>query len=143
MDVGVDEDVDEVLVEECIDLFPHEGPLGELMAPVTPLGREQQKERPALSAVVLDDVIGVLDKIDAGFMVLVGKRRDGRRSPQHGAHQGKDAGPQADRIRHRYRRARSSRTFPRSDSLPSSFPTRSTSTPSRSSSRMVSVWEIV
>ena len=143
MDVRVDEDVDEVLVEVGVDLLAAEGALGELVAPVAPLGREQQKERP-FSPIPLDHVVGVVMEVHPGIVVLVCKDRNRRGQPQDGAceQQRADAGT-GRRMGHRYRRARSARTFPRSASLPSPPPIRSTSAPSPSSSRMVSGWEIV
>ena len=141
MDVGVDEDVDEVLVEVGVDLLPAQRPLGELVAPVAPLGREQQEERPP-SPVALDHAVGIVMEVHAGIDVLVGKGRNRHGQPQGGASNEQRTEAGTDRGGHRYRRARSSRTFPRSASLPSPPPTRPASAPSPSSRRMVSGWAI-
>ena len=164
VNVRVDEDVDEVLIKVGVDLFPAERVLRELVAPVAPLGREQQEVRPVSLDVALDHVIGVVLKVHPEIVVLVCEGRNGHDHRQNGTSEEKHADAGKGRSGHgrrgngaskekradaggvrkhpHPRRARSSSTFRRSASLPSSPLTSPASAPSASTRRMVSGWEI-
>ena len=143
VDVGVDEDVDEVTVEVRVDVVAVERAFGELVAPVAPLGREQQEVRSPLLQVARDHVVGVVLELHLRMVVVIGEGRRGRRQRQDRASKEKRACAGVDRRRHHPCRSSSSSTFRRSASMPSSPATSPTSAPSASTRRMVSGWEIV